>query len=325
MDARQAKAAVRRLDFGRPAALGEACPMKPIALAAALILAACATAPEAHAACPPAGYGRARLETLKASDWAISDAAARDALARAMTECLASPDSALRDALAFEALQHWMRARQLSDAAMLAIGDDLQARLTAPEGAGFERPFAALVLAEVARADRVQAFLTPARRQSLLDASLNYFINVRDYRGFDDRAGWRHGVAHGADLLLQLTLNPAFGKPDLTRIRDAIATQIAPAGHFYVYGESERLAAPIIYMAQRGVFSEAEWTAWLAQVSAPAPLASWDAAFLHNADIARVHNVKAFIQAVYLYATLDGSADDDLLAPGARAAILSLP
>ena len=25
-----------------------------------------------------------------------------------------------------------------------------------------------------------------------------------DYRGFETGAGWRHGVAHGADLLLQL-------------------------------------------------------------------------------------------------------------------------
>jgi Protein of unknown function (DUF2785) len=297
--------------------------MKYISLAA-LLFAACATLGEAQAACPPAGYTRAQLEALKASDWTIADDAARNALARAMTDCLASPDPALRD-VPYEALQHWMRGRLLSDATMLAIGDDLQARLTAPEGTGVERPFAALVLAEVARADRIQAYLTPARRASLLDASINFLTNVRDYRGFDDREGWRHGVAHGSDLMLQLTLNPAFGKPELTRIRDAIATQIAPAGHFYIYGESERLATPIVYMAQRGLFSEAEWTAWLAQVSAPAPLASWGDAFTHNSDIARVHNVKAFIQTIYVYANLDSSAADDVLSPGARAAILALP
>jgi hypothetical protein len=299
--------------------------MKCIALAAATLLAACATAPEARAQCPPAGYDRPQLEALKAAGWTIANDAARNRLARALTDCLASSDPTLRDGLAFEGLQHWMRARQLSDATLLVIGDDLQARLVAPEGQGFERPFAALVLAEVARADRIQAYLTPARRAALIEASINYFTNVRDYRGFDDREGWRHGVAHGADLMLQLTLNPAFGKPELTRIRDAIATQISPAGHSYIYGESERFAAPIVYMAQRGLFSEAEWTAWLAQVAAPAPLASWDEAFTHNADIARVHNVKAFIQTIYVYASIDSSPADDVLAPGARAALLSLP
>ncbi len=299
--------------------------MKRISLVVALLGAACATASQpAHAICPPAGYDRAQLEALKAAGWSIADDAARNALARSMIACVASPDPPLRD-VPYEALQHWMRAGALSNDTLLAIGDNLQARLTAPEGDGVERPFAALVLAEFARTDRVRPWLTPARRASLLDASIAYLTHIRDYRGYDDRKGWRHGVAHGGDLMLQLALNPAFGKPELTRIRDAVAAQISAPGHFYVYGESERLAAPIVFMAQRNVFSEAEWTAWLVHVSAPAPLALWDDAFSRNSDIARVHNVKAFIQAIYLYAGLDGNADDDVLAPGARAALLSLP
>ena len=36
---------------------------------------------------------------------------------------------------------------------------------------------------------------------------LNIALSVRDYRGFDAKQGWRHGVAHGADLLLQLSRN----------------------------------------------------------------------------------------------------------------------
>jgi hypothetical protein len=249
----------------------------------------------------------------------MPDDAARNRLARAMTACLASSDPMLRDGLAYEGLQHWMRAGALTRQTLLAIGDDLQARLAAAEGEGFERPFAALVLAEFARTDRVAHWLTPERRASLLDASINYFVNVRDYRGFDDAEGWRHGVAHGADLMLQLTLNPAFGKPELTRIRDAVAMQIAPAGHFYIYGEGQRLAAPILYMAQRNVFSEAEWTAWIAQV------AHWDGAYQHNTDLARVHDLNAFLQALYLNARLDANADDDALLPGAEAALRALP
>lgn len=301
--------------------------MHRIALLAFLALAACATAPAQAQpqSCPPAGYDRARLEALKADHYAIANDAARNALARAMVACTPSPDPELRDVILYESLQTWMRAGALNNATLLAIGDDLQARLTAPEGQGFERPYAALMLAEVARTDRIHPWMTPARRASMLDASINYLTNVRDYRGFDDRESWRHGVAHGADLMLQLTLNPAFGKPELLRIRDAIASQITPAGHFYIYGEGQRLAVPIVYMAQRGVFTEAEWTAWIAQVSSPAPLASWNDAFSHNSDLARVHDVNAFIQALYLNASLDSSTDDDVLLPGAHAALLALP
>ena len=294
-------------------------------LFALLALLACAAAQAKSPSCPPAGYDRAKLEALRAAKWEVPDDAARNALAQAMVPCVASPDPVLRDEIAFECFQAWMRGDKLNAATLLAIGDDLQARLTAPEGQGFERPFAALVLADLARTDRVHPWLTPERRASLLDASTAYLTNVRDYRGFDDRQSWRHWVAHGADLMMQLSLNPAFGKPELTRIRDAVATQISPVGHFYIYGESERLAAPIIYLAGRGVFSDAEWTQWLVQVASPAPLASWDAAFTRNVDIARVHNVKGFVQAVYVYAQLDKDSADDVLMPGAKATLLSLP
>jgi hypothetical protein len=51
---------------------------------------------------------------------------------------------------------------------------------------------------------------------------------VRDYRGFDTAEGWRHGVAHGADLALQLVLNPAVDKPQIERLLAAVGRQVAP-------------------------------------------------------------------------------------------------
>ncbi len=298
--------------------------MKSI-LVAAMVLGACASAEAAQAACPPAGYDRARLEALNANHWVIADARARNAFALALSDCLADPNPALRDDLAYKAYFALLRNRALSNATMLALADNLQARLSAPPGDGFERPFAALILAEVARADRVAPFMSAERRMQLLDASLNWFTHIDDYRGFDDQVGWRHGVAHGSDLMLQLSLNPAFAKPELTRIRDAVAAQISPANHFYIYGEGERLANPIIYIATRGVFTQAEWTAWLTQIASPAPLASWNDAFSHNRDLARVHDVAQFMQALYLVARFDQTSADDALLPGAEAAIRSLP
>lgn len=293
---------------------------------AALSLAACATAQAQPTACRPAGYDRTQLEALKAAEWNVADDAARNTLARALTACLGDPDPAVRDGLAFEGLQHWMRNGQLTGETVAALNTDLQARLIAPDPEGFQRPFSALVLAEVARTDRVQPWMTADQRTALLDASINYLTGIRDYRGFVPGEGYRHATAHAADLMLQLTLNPAFDKPQLTRIRDAIASQIAPADHFYVNGESERLATPILYMARRNVFTEEEWTAWLTQISGPGPLgASWDGWFLSNAGLARRHNLNQFVNTIYVNARLGGDGAFAVLAPGAEAAIRSLP
>src|SRR5262249_4854530 len=131
--------------------------------------------------------------------------------------------------------------------------------------------------------------------------------------------------AHGADLLMQLALNPAFGKPELTRIRDAVATQIAPVGHFYLYGEGERLANPILYIAGRNVFSADEWGAWIGAIANPAPLASWNDAYTSQAGLARVHDVKAFLFPLFIIAR--GSENPGLaaLTPSAEAAVKALP
>ena len=91
---------------------------------------------DARAACSPVGMSRAGLETLKASKWAIADDGARNQFALALTACLGDPDPSLRDGIAFEALQFYMRSRLLSDQTMLALGLNLQAKLTLDDPLG---------------------------------------------------------------------------------------------------------------------------------------------------------------------------------------------
>jgi hypothetical protein len=301
--------------------------MKYVVLATMLSVAVCLPSPARaqEQPCPPAGFDRARLEALKADNWEIANRRERERFARAVAACVASPDPFLRDGVAYEALAIMLRERRLGAGVRAELTDDMIARLAAPEGAGFERPFAALVLSELARADRIEAFLTPERRTQLLDAAITSFTSVRDYRGFDEREGWRHGVAHGADLLLQLAVNPAFGRDEQTRIRDAIATQISPEGHFYVYGEPERMGRVIFFMARRGAFSEAEWSAWLTEIASPSPLQSWNEAFASQAGLARRHNVTAFVSflATTPRITWDDEEDDVLIA-GAESALRAM-
>lgn len=282
-------------------------------------------APKSNIGCAPLGYSRAMMDTLKAGGWSIADTATRNQFALEIIKCLNHPDPAIRDGLAFEGFQNILRKSELSETTLLALQDRLTALLAAPDKNGFGHPFAMLALAEVARADRVRPFLAEDRRQRLITAGTSYLMALRDYRGFDAKAGWRHGIAHSSDLLLQLTLNPALNRSDLVRVRDAIGSQIAPTGHAYVYGESERLAAPILYMARRQEFSEAEWSAWLLQVASPAPASSWEGAFASNSLLIKRHNTTAFLSALYLNANLNSDTKDNILLRGIEGALRTLP
>lgn len=278
-------------------------------------------APLAHAACPPAGHDRASLQALKAMRFEVADDAARMRLAHGLLACLGDPDPLLRDGIAYEALAHWMRAKQVDADGLRGLRDRLLAMLATEDPLGFRRPFAALVLAEVARTDRIAPWMAQSERAAMVEAAARYVESVRDYRGFDAKAGWRHGVAHGADWLMQLALNPALERAQLERILAAVATQAVPdAAHAYVFGEPGRLVRPVLFAAARGVVPAASWQAWLdALVQRLGPPAYTDPAWL-----ARRHDLVAFLQALYVATDRSDDAAVRALKPAVAGALEKL-
>ncbi len=253
-------------------------------------------------ACPPVGMNREELLQLRARQFQVEDATQVGDLALLLLPCLASSDAQLRDGVTYEALAAWMRGGQLSASTAGVVLERLLPQIDPgfPAGEGFVKPFSALVLAEVARMDRIEPWLSDTQRAELLQAAVRYLRSVDDYRGYDEHEGWRHGVAHGADLLLQLSLNPRLDADDLRGILDALASQIAPAGeHFYVYGEAARLARPVVSIAQRKMLSDADWQTWFTRITSPAPMQDWGEAFASQAGLAKRHNVQAFLNALY--------------------------
>lgn len=277
-------------------------------------------------ACPPTGYPLAKLQQLKADEFHVADAAARQALAQDLLACLGDPRPELRDGIAFEALSTWMRRGEIDAAHLRQLRDALLPMLKGDDAQGFRAPFAALVLSEVARTDRIKPWLSADERETLVRAAADFLSGVRDYRGFSDQEGWRHGVAHGSDFVLQLALNPALEKPQLDRLLAAVASQVLPSGTtFYHFGEPERLARPVLYIAQRGIYGENEWKTWFEPLLKPAPLASWDAAFSSEAGLAKRHNTVAFLLVLYANANESEDAGARALLPTLREGLKRIP
>ncbi len=301
------------------------CPAAATFLLAGILLAAGAGAQT----CPPAGMSREQLVDLKAHEFALPDEARRQSLALDLLACLGSPDPQLRDGIAFEALSTWMRGKQLSPSTVGKIRERLLPQMVdanfSNDRAGVLQPFAALVLAEVARFDRVEPFMTDQQLRVLVDAGTRYLQSIRDYRGFNEREGWRHGVAHASDLMLQLAVNPRTSKAQLDQMLTAIAAQIAPAGeHYYIYGEGSRLAQAVFYIAKRRLHTPDEWSKWFELVAAPAPLANWGDAWTSQRGIAKHHNTWAFLTSLYVHVRESGADFQELVLPSIVAAIKPL-
>lgn len=231
----------------------------------------------------------------------------------ALITCLGNPDPAIRDGLALEKLTAAMRGGTLAGKELADAKAQLLTQLAAPDPTGFQRPFVILVLAEVARTDRVKPWMTEAERDQLVTAAADYLAKLADYRAFNDKDGYRHGVAHGADFAMQLALNPGTTKAQLDRLLSAIAVQVAPADPAIAYwaGEPDRLARPVLFIAQRNLHSEDEWRTWFAAAMDPKPLKAWSTAFSSEAGIRKRHNARAFLLSAFATA---GTSED----PGIR-------
>lgn len=164
----------------------------------------------------------------------------------------------------------------------------------------------------LARTDRIDSWMSGAERDNVVRAAASYLAGIRDYRAFDDKDGFRHGVAHGADLVLQLTLNPTITKSQLDQMLLALASQVSPDANIaYWAGEPERLARPVLFAAQRKLHTADEWSSFFREITNPKPLESWKVAFSSELGIRKRHNVRAFLLSVYANAI---SSDD----PGVR-------
>ena len=239
--------------------------------------------------------------------------------ARDFASCLGEPDPVLRDQIGYEGLTAALRSGAISELVRRELIAELSDNLGVEDADSFLAPFSALGLSELVRTDRVEPFLTPAERKTVAKNAATYIAGVSDYRAFSDQEGWRHGVAHGADVAMQLSLNSKVSAESLLELRAAIAQQITNrTGYAFTHNEPERLARPILFMAMQSKISSEDWTTWFATLADPAPLPDWGAAYQSETDLARLHNLKSFARVLYINASL---SEDEALKPIANGAI----
>jgi len=300
-----------------------------LSLTALCSMGACAAGPSAApqpidlTKCALVGIPSETLTTWRESEFKDQQT---DQGARDFASCLGHPDPFLRDQIGYEGLTAAMRSGAVSQGTRRELIAQLSANLGSPDGDGFLAPFSALGLSELVRTDRVEPFLTAAERVNIAANAANYIAGVSDYRAFSNQEGWRHGVAHGADVAMQLALNPNVGTESLLELRTAIAQQITSrAGYAFTHNEPERLARPILFMAMQDKIEADDWTVWFDTLGDPAPLSDWGAAYQSETDLARLHNLKSFARVLYINASLSENEALKPIADGALELLKTLP
>ena len=248
-----------------------------------------------------------------------------DQLALTWLDCLAEPNPVIRDQVVFEGYQHWLRQQRLSPATRDQLLQQVLVRLATPAADSVAPAFYSLLLAELVRVDRLTPYLSEAQRAEIIQRLVQQLKQVQDYRGFDAEIGWRHLVAHTADVMLQWALNPALTQVQASEILAALASQLAPSNHFYHFGEPKRLAMPMLYLYLQGQVSESQLIeVWQRLVQRP-ELADPARLYQSEASLAVLHNVRSHLQAVYVMCQLNDEPKLKALLPALTNLLKQLP
>ncbi len=235
-----------------------------------------------------------------------------------LLSCLHAPDPSVRDDIGYMGLATLIRSEQVEIKLLRQAFNQLLMDISAAKDndEGVYIPFAILALSEVIRADRITPYLTSQQRSDVINTIDLHLKNLNDYRGFDDQDGWRHHVAHSADVLLQMAVNEKISAEHLQQMGDIILRSIrANSMHFYHFNEPKRLARAMTYILMREEVAMTHWQAEIARAIKPQGFANWGETYKSEAALAQQHNVYAFFSALTTYISYQENARLTELAP----------
>lgn len=118
------------------------------------------------------------------------------------------------------------------------------------------RSFSILVVAVLLYRNQQDSFLDPADFLQAKEAVFTYFEKECDYRGYDQRVGWIHAIAHGADAVDEVVKNDGCTSEDCQRMLKSGVQIFTNSQMIFAHEEDERFATAIQSMKLKNLISD---------------------------------------------------------------------
>ncbi|SRR5712691_491607 len=202
-------------------------------------------------------------------------------LADELCAMLGSPDPEVRDDTAFPVLAYWV-SRGALDGQLAEVGDRLVALVS--DGPIFQRSFAAISLTWVVLRDAKTGELGSQAVLGWLEGFSRWWRSESDLRPWDQKLGWLHAPAHGADLLRAFGRSPKLGQAELAGLLElAVERLLVDQGYLYGNDEDDRIAYALATVLVRPELSVADSVGWVGRLhdgiagGEPGPVPPWAA------------------------------------------------
>lgn len=205
-----------------------------------------------------------QLEEIRNNNYILDNTLNIDSLSSNMLEQIGDTDSYLRDKLIYSTFFHLIKKEYLSHTQLQkllleSIGEKylLYKIHSDDEDAVFTRAFTTLLIALIIDADTNHNFLSQTDISNVKDQLILYMNNEHDFRGYVQKHGWAHSIAHASDTFEALVNSPKLETLYYEEILQTLLNKVCVHSIYYKYEEDEHIVYSIVAMLQNGLKEEA--------------------------------------------------------------------
>ena len=228
-----------------------------------------------------------------------------DTLIDKMLDNIGSVDPELRDTLIFNTfgkliLNDYLTTKQMERIIEVCLKNLYFNIGQREDDSVFMRSFSALVIGLILRKDRQKRFLSDVITMQAIESSVEYLKLEKDIRGYVDRKGWAHSIAHGADLLADAIKHPNYNTVLSSKCLETIKHCLfkdSVNGMPYIDDEEERLIFAVEALLEKGV-TESDIEMWVLTISEALTELSREEGYSLNFFTKR-HNLTSLLRGLY--------------------------
>ncbi|HFI0358541.1 TPA: DUF2785 domain-containing protein [Streptococcus suis] len=192
-----------------------------------------------------------------------------------LLENIGHPDPTIRDELVYASFCHiFLNGLITREQAQSLLQFSQETNPLSLESSTLKRSFTCLLYCLLLSVDNDQdseysAFLSTDDRELLFQQALNYLTIENDRSGYDEKLGWIHTAAHGADFLLATSCHEQFPNEKSKEVCQAILTCLTKQSKVFSAGEEIRLAQIPVYLLLNEKVSSQELAEWINKLDFP--------------------------------------------------------
>ncbi|WP_029186868.1 DUF2785 domain-containing protein [Streptococcus suis] len=192
-----------------------------------------------------------------------------------LLENIGHPDPAIRDELVYASFCHiFLNGLITREKAQELLQRSQDTKPFSLESSTLKRSFTCLLYCLLLFVDNdsesiYHAFLNEEDCELLFQQALDYLTIENDWSGYDEKLGWIHTAAHGADFLLAASCHEQFSNEKSKEVWQAILTCLTKQSKVFSAGEEIRLAQIPVYLLLNEKVTSQELTEWMNELDFP--------------------------------------------------------